>query len=166
MDNLKRSFEPDQYGPVLGRHRLVGKQAGGFSTSCPPPRRPVRSALINRATFSFWRNQQTSGAKTTTAFDNLKASMRSIYNLCSNGPGQETPGVRGVARVPSSKGTSRFCRRTSGYVRDHVNDKLVSGYKGTHIMFKDIPLAYDNACPRRRCTSSIVATCSSDGCSG
>jgi len=30
---------------------------------------------INRATFSFWRNQQTSGAKTTTAFDNLRASM-------------------------------------------------------------------------------------------
>jgi hypothetical protein len=28
---------------------------------------------INRATFSFWRNQQTSGVKSSTAFDNLRA---------------------------------------------------------------------------------------------
>ena len=46
---------------------------------------------INRANFSFWRNQQTSGAKTSTAFDNLRASMRSIYNLCSRGGVEETP---------------------------------------------------------------------------
>ena len=46
---------------------------------------------VNRANFSFWRNQQTSGAKTTTAYDNLRASMRSIYNLCSRGGVDETP---------------------------------------------------------------------------
>src|SRR4051812_31400648 len=31
---------------------------------------------INRASFSFWRNQQASGAKTTNIFDNLRATMR------------------------------------------------------------------------------------------
>jgi hypothetical protein len=46
---------------------------------------------INRANFTFWRNQQTSGAKTTSAFDNLRASMRSIYNLCSNGMADAHP---------------------------------------------------------------------------
>jgi hypothetical protein len=37
------------------------------------------------------RNQQTSGAQTTTAFDNLRAAMRSIYNLCSNGITDQHP---------------------------------------------------------------------------
>ena len=31
---------------------------------------------IHRATFGFWRTQQTAGAKTTAAFDNLRAMMR------------------------------------------------------------------------------------------
>jgi hypothetical protein len=46
---------------------------------------------INRANFSFWRNQQTSGAKTTSVGDNLRASWRSVYNLCSNGVAGEHP---------------------------------------------------------------------------
>src|SRR3990167_8233688 len=46
---------------------------------------------INRANFSFWRNQQTSGAKTTSAFDNLRATWRSIYNLSSNGVAGQHP---------------------------------------------------------------------------
>ena len=40
---------------------------------------------INRATYSFWRSRQTSGAQTSSAFDNLRSSMRSIANQCSNG---------------------------------------------------------------------------------
>lgn len=40
---------------------------------------------IDRSTFTFWRNRQTSGAKTTSAFDNLRSTMRTIYNLCRGG---------------------------------------------------------------------------------
>src|SRR3990167_5397122 len=46
---------------------------------------------INRANFSFWRNQQTSGAKTTSAFDNLRSSMRSVYAQCSKGGNVDAP---------------------------------------------------------------------------
>jgi hypothetical protein len=46
---------------------------------------------INRAVFTFWRNKQTSGAKTTNAFDNLRATMRSVFNQCSRGGIEETP---------------------------------------------------------------------------
>lgn len=46
---------------------------------------------INRATFAFWRNKQTSGAKTTTAFDNLRSSLRSVYNQCSRGGTADAP---------------------------------------------------------------------------
>lgn len=38
---------------------------------------------INRATFSFWRNQQSDAV----SFDSLRASMRDVYNKCSAGDG-------------------------------------------------------------------------------
>ena len=46
---------------------------------------------INRATFSFWRSIQVTGTKTTSAFDNLRATMRSAYNQASNGIGGKHP---------------------------------------------------------------------------
>ena len=53
---------------------------------------------INRANFSFWRNQQTSGAQSSSDFDNLRSSMRSIYAQCSRG---------GVNDVPTAAITTR-----------------------------------------------------------
>src|SRR6202008_277377 len=97
-------------------------------------------------TYSFFRNQQASGAKTTTAFDNLKSTMRSIYNLCSNGIGEETPeyAVSSRAEFEGYEGLSTTNER---YIPDSASQKLVSGYKGTAIMFKDIPWAFDAANP-------------------
>jgi hypothetical protein len=46
---------------------------------------------INRANFSFWRNKQTSGAKTATPFDNLRAALTSIHNQCSLGGTEKIP---------------------------------------------------------------------------
>ena len=40
---------------------------------------------INRATFSFWRSKATDGTKTTTQFDKLRSSMRTVWNNCSLG---------------------------------------------------------------------------------
>lgn len=46
---------------------------------------------INRATFSFHRNRQTSGAQSVTGFDNLRSALTSIYNQCSLGGVKRTP---------------------------------------------------------------------------
>ena len=40
---------------------------------------------ISRATNTWWRNQYTTGTKTTTAYDNLLAAMRTVYNRSSKG---------------------------------------------------------------------------------
>lgn len=44
--------------------------------------RPGTIGGIDRATFSFWRNQQTYPA----SGDSLKAAMREFYNKCSINP--------------------------------------------------------------------------------
>lgn len=147
MENLKKSMfnqiNTDLFSDGTG---FAGKQASGLQVlvSSTPTTGSVEG--INRASFSFFRNQQTSGAKTTTAFDNLKGAMRSIYNLCSNGPGEETPEFA-VSPRTEFEGYESLSVSIERLVRTDMNQKLVSGYKGTQIAFKDITLAFDAACP-------------------
>jgi hypothetical protein len=46
---------------------------------------------IDRSTYSFWRNQQTTGTQTTSAFDNLRSAMRTTHSACSKGMGVMEP---------------------------------------------------------------------------
>jgi hypothetical protein len=147
IENLKKSMfnqlNTDLFSDGTG---FGGKQAGGLQLLVSTTPTTGTRGAINSASFAFWRSQQTSGAKTSTAFDNLKSSMRSIYNLCSNGPGQETPDYW-VTDRPTFEGYESLSVSIERLVRTDVNQKLVSGYKGTQIVFKDIPGAFDNACP-------------------
>lgn len=147
IDNLKKSFtnqiNVDCFSDGTGNG---GKQAGGLQLLVATDPTAGTIGAISAASFSFWRNQQTSGAKTSTAFDNLKGAMRSIYNLCSNGPGQETPEFVVSPRV-EFEGYESLSVSLERLVRTDPSQKLVSGYKGTQIMFKDIPMAFDAACP-------------------
>jgi len=147
VDNLKKSFfnqiNTDCFSDGTG---TGGKQAGGLQLLVSDTPTTGTRGAISSSSFSFWRSQQTSGAKTSTAFDNLKGSMRSIYNLCSNGPGQETPEFA-VSPRTEFEGYESLSVSIERLQRTSAADKLVSGYKGTQIMFKDIPLAFDAACP-------------------
>lgn len=147
MDNLKKTMSQqintDLFSDGTGSG---GKQAGGlqYIVSSTPTTGTV--GAINRATYTFWRNQQASGAKTSTAFDNLKGTMRSIYNLCSSGVGMQTPEFAVTDRTVF-EGYESLSVTLERLNRSAATDKLMSGYKGDHIMFKDIPLAFDFANP-------------------
>jgi hypothetical protein len=98
---------------------------------------------INRATFSFWRSQQTSGAKTTSAFDNLRSTMRSIYNLSSNGVAGQHPKFIATTRTVFEGfeglllANERFTGKESGE----------GGFKNEVLKFKGAMISYDNDCP-------------------
>ena len=147
IDNLKKSFvkqiNEDCFSDGTG---TSGKQAGGLQLLVSTTPTTGTRGAISSASFSFWRSQQTSGAKTSTAYDNYKGSLRSIYNLCSNGPGQETPEYAVTTRT-DFEGFESLSVQFERYNRTSSNDKLVTGYKGTQMMFKDIPIAFDAACP-------------------
>lgn len=147
IDNLKKSMQQqintDLFSDGTGTQ---GKQAGGLQLIVSTTPTTGTVGAINRATFSFFRNQQASGAKTSTAFDNLKGTMRSIYNLCSSGVGMQTPEFAVTDRA-TFEGYESLSVTVERLVRSAVTDKLLSGYKGDHVMFKDIPLAFDLAAP-------------------
>lgn len=46
---------------------------------------------LNAATYSWWRNYQATGAKTTTIYDNLLGAMRTQYNTQSKGSAGDHP---------------------------------------------------------------------------
>jgi len=98
---------------------------------------------INRATFSFWRNQQTSGAKTTSTFDNLRASMRSIYNLCSNGVQDQHPSFVITDRT-TFEGFEGLLLANERFTSKDSPD---GGFMNEQLKFKGAKLSYDVACP-------------------
>ena len=98
---------------------------------------------INRATFTFWRNQQTSGAKTTSAFDNLRATMRSIYNLSSNGVAGQHPKFGATTRTVF-EGFEGLLLANERFTTKVDAD---GGFKNEMMKFKGMLLSYDNDCP-------------------
>jgi hypothetical protein len=101
---------------------------------------------VNRANFSFHRNKQTSGAKTSTPFDNLRSSLTSIHNQCSLGGTEKKPtgALTDRASFEGYEGTlvtlERYDRadRKSGGDAAFLNDAL---------QFKGIPVMYDEDAP-------------------
>lgn len=98
---------------------------------------------INRATFSFWRNQSTSGAKTTSTFDNLRASMRSIYNQCSNGVQDQHPTFVVTDRT-TFEGFEGLLLANERFTS---KDNPDGGFMNEQLKFKGAMISYDVACP-------------------
>lgn len=91
LENGKDSHIADMNRQMLGS-ASSGTDIGGvqFIISTTPTTGSVGG--VNRATFTFHRNRQTSGAQSVSAYDNLRASWTTIYNQCSLG------GVKNVPR--------------------------------------------------------------------
>lgn len=147
VDNLKKTIEETINTACFADGTGTNsKEAGGlqYLVSSTPTTGTV--GQINRATFSFFRNQQASGAKTSTAFDNLKSGLEGIYNSCSNGIGEENP-TWAVTTQTVFQGFMGLLVAQERYDRIGNSDKAVSGFKGQTAQFKDIPIGYDAACP-------------------
>jgi len=144
LENLRNSFKStlnsDAFGAGTGNSSkvLTGLQALVSST-------PTSGVVggIDRGTYTFWRNQQNLGTQTTSAFDNLRAAMRSNYNLCSNGIADAHPSF-GVTTRTVFEGfeglllaNERFMDKSSGE----------GGFKNEVLKFKGAKLSYDNDCP-------------------
>jgi hypothetical protein len=135
-DTLNASLYSDGTG-------TSGKELGGLQLLIDTTPATGTVGAINAATFSFWRNQQTSGAQSASAFDNLRAAMRTIYNLSSNGYSGKHPRYGTTTRTVFQ-----------GYeglltINERFTDKLAGdgGFKNEILKFKGAMLAYDNDCP-------------------
>lgn len=98
---------------------------------------------ISAANFAFWRNVQASGAQSASAFDNLRAQLRSVYNTASNGMAGKHPAYIATTQTVFQ-----------GYeglllVNERFGDKgsADGGFKNEILKFKGAKMAYDGDCP-------------------
>lgn len=97
---------------------------------------------VDRASFTFARNQQTTGTQTASAFDNLRAAMRSNYNLCSNGISGDHP-TFGVTTRTVFEGYEGLLLANERFTS---KDEADGGFKNEIVKFKGALLSYDNDC--------------------
>lgn len=147
LANMKSSVEEVVETALFGDGTgTSSKSFGGLQLLISTTPTTGTVGLINRATYSFFRNQAKDATKTTTIYDNLLSSMTNSYNSCSNGVGQSNP-TFAVGTQTNFEGFESLTPTIERLVRESPNDKLVRGYKGQHVMFKDIPFAYSPGCP-------------------
>jgi hypothetical protein len=141
LENLKNSikatFNADLFGAGTANSSKVftGLQA---LVSATPTSGTVQG--VDRAAQSFARNQQTSGAQTTSAFDNLRAAMRSIYNLSSNGISSDHPTFAVTTRTVF-EGFEGLLLANERFTEKGTGEGAFETLK-----FKGAQISYDNDC--------------------
>jgi hypothetical protein len=139
-NSIKSKFNEHFYAAGTGNG---GKDFTGLATlvSSTPTSGTVQG--VDRAASTFARNQQASGAQTTSAFDNLRAVMRSIYNLSSNGVSADHPSF-GVTTRTVFEGFEGLLLANERFEDKGSGD---GGFKNEVLKFKGMKLSYDNDCP-------------------
>jgi hypothetical protein len=120
-----------------------GKELGGVQLIISTTPTTGTVGAISASSFAFWRNQQGSGAQSSSAFDNLRAQMRAIYNSSSNGVAGKHPKYA-VTTQTVFQGFEGLL-----LVNERFNDKASGdgGFKNETLKFKGAAISYDGDCP-------------------
>ncbi len=143
LNNLRKSMMSQlSAGIHSDGSGTTGLQIGGLQLVVADTPTSGTVGSINQGTYSFWRNQTTSGAKTSTAFDNLRGAMRTIYNACGNGYSTEHPEFF-VTTLTVFAGYESLL-----VANERFNDKSSGdgGFKNEVLKFKGAVISYDNDC--------------------
>lgn len=142
LESLRKSLRSQINTEIFGAQ--AGNEMNGLQDLVPTDPTTGTVGGINRASFSFWRSQQTSGAKTTSAYDNLRSAMRTIHAACSRG--------QGVMEPDYYMGTSTDVNGFESLLI--ANERVVSkedsqangGFKSTAFKFKMADVRWDRDC--------------------
>jgi len=119
-----------------------GKELGGLQLLISTTPTSGTVGAISAASFAFWRNQQASGAQSSSAFDNLRATMRSVYNSASNGYAGKHPKYA-VTTQTVFQGYEGLLTINERFVDKKSGD---GGFKNETLMFKGAAISYDANC--------------------
>ena len=119
-----------------------GKELGGLQLLIDTTPATGSPGTINAANFSFWRNQEASGVQTTSAFDNLRSTMRNMYNSASNGYAGKHPRYA-VTTQTVFQGFEGLLT-----INERFTDKASAdgGFKNETLKFKGSAISYDGDC--------------------
>lgn len=144
LKNLKASLDDTLNASLFSDGSgTSGKEIGGVQLIISSTPTTGTVGAINAGTFAFWRNQQASGAQSSSAFDNLRATMRSVYNSSSNGMAGKHPRYA-VTTQTVFQGYEGLL-----LVNERFTDKASAdgGFKNETLKFKGCAISYDGDAP-------------------
>lgn len=97
---------------------------------------------INRATYSFWRNRQNSGAQSVSAYDNLRSALTTTYNQCSLGGVKNTPRWICTDRA-SMQGYEQILVAIEQIAEARMKDDADIAFKNEMLKFKGAHMFFD-----------------------
>jgi hypothetical protein len=138
-NSIKNVFNTDFYAAGTANS---SKTFTGLATlvSSAPSSGTVQG--VDRGAFTFARNIQVTGTQTTSAFDNLRASMRSGYNQASNGISGDHPSF-GVTTRAVFEGFEGLLLANERFTSKESGD---GAFKNEVLKFKGMDLSFDVAC--------------------
>lgn len=146
LENLRQSMRRKINTDIFGL--TSGNDLNGLQTLVPDDPTTGTVGGINRATYSFWRSQQNSGAKTTTAYDNLRSAMRTARLACAKGQGVKFPDyfVTGPTTSSGYEGLLIANERVVGKDSEDAN----AAFAGDIYYFGKAKVYWDDACADAR----------------
>lgn len=146
LDNLENSMRSVINEDIFGS--TAGNDLNGLQSLVPDSPGTGSIGGITYTTYTFWRSQQTSGAKTTTAYDNLRSAMRAIRVACAKGQGVKFPEyyVSGSTTVNGYESLLIANER----ITDKDNSSANAAFKGDVYKFGAANVYWDRDCADAR----------------
>jgi hypothetical protein len=141
--SMRKRINEDIFGATANATDLSGLQS-------LVPDSPSTGTVegINAATYMFWRSKQTTGTQTTSAYDNLRSSMRTIRTSCSKGQGVMYP-----TRYVTGSGTANGYESlliANERIMDKKDSSANGGFQGDVYYFGTAKLFWDGDCADAR----------------
>ena len=145
LENGKDSHIADMNRQMLGDGTAANDIDGiQFLISTTPTTGSVGG--INRATFSFWRNRQNSGAQSVSAYDNLRSALTTTYNQCSLGGIKNTPRWVLTDR-PSFQGYEQILVAIEQIAEAKMKNDADVAFSNEMLKFKGAKMFFDEDAP-------------------
>lgn len=145
LNNGKNSHIADLNRALLGS-ATTGTDINGIQVIISSTPTTGSVGGINRASFSFWRNRQNSGAQSVSAYDNLRSALTTTYNQCSLGGVENTP--RWVlADRGSFQGYEQILVAIEQIAEAKMKEKSDIAFKNDMLQFKGARMFFDEDAP-------------------
>lgn len=151
MAVLNRMFYTDGTGNS-------SKDIGGLKLLIPYDPTTGTVGGINRATFTFWRSRTQAGTQGASAFDNLRAKMRTIYNQCSKGAADEQPEWF-IFDSTSFAGYESTLVSNERFTKQDKSGKVDGGFRNDMLQFKGADCTFDEDVPLGLVNAATTGTC-------
>lgn len=141
--SMRKRINEDIFGATANATDLSGLQS-----LVPDSPSTGTVETINAGTYTFWRSKQTSGAQTTSAYDNLRSSMRTIRTSCSSGQGESFPTYYVTGSATANGYESLLIANER--IADKKDSSANGAFTGNVYYFGDAKLYWDVSCSDSR----------------